>query len=69
LRIGEENERNPLDYDIAKIQSALRRVGDPVSRHLIAMLVDTLTLRIAAIEAQPFPKNAANDCLPPGSLS
>lgn len=66
MKTGEEKDRNPVDYDVAKIQGAMRRVDDPVSRHLIAMLVDTLTLRIAAIEARPFPSSAANDCEHPG---
>jgi hypothetical protein len=65
LRIGEENDRGLLDYEVAKIHGAMQRVEDPVTRQLIAMLIDTLTLRIAAIEARPFPQSAANDCEPP----
>ena len=52
------------EREVAQIRGALRRVPHPLYRYLIAALVDTITLRIAAVEANALRPIAANDSSP-----
>jgi hypothetical protein len=42
--------RREHDASAARVQQAMRRVRHPIYRHLVAELVDSLTLQIAAVE-------------------